>query len=1152
MAETIRVLHVDDEPDFADLAATFLEREDERIAVEAATGAAEGLDRLADAGTEGTGDGIDCVVSDYDMPDRNGIEFLERVRAEYGDLPFVLFTGKGSEAVASDAIEAGVTHYLQKGTDPDQYALLANKVVNAVERRRVERARRRHLDAIESAREGIGILDEDGRFVYVNEAYADLYGYDPEEMLGGDLGLVHPDGQVADVRGDLLSHVREVSHWHGETVGLRADGSTFTEDHVLATTDDGGFVSTVTDVSDRKELTRNLRAVRRRLELALEETDTGVWEWNPDTGEVVWDETLERVMGLDPGAFEGTFEAFARRVHPDDIDDVREQAERAVREGGEYRAAFRMFHADGDVRWVHARGRVVDDGGDERMVGVHQDVTSLRERERAIEQLHEATRDLLGTEDREAAAVIAADAARDILGYSLNVVRLVDGAGERLLPVAVTSTARAQMGQRPVYPVDDSPVGEAYRTGESVLYGDIRDLDDGYDRGDARSVLYLPIGDHGTISIASTEVAEFDPADVELVRLLAANAAAALDRIEREREARAAEERYRTLVENFPDGGVFLFDEDLTYTLAGGTEIEAVGLSPDDFEGATPHDLFPDDLADELADYYRRALAGEAHTFEQEYRGSHYRIQTLPVRDDASDVVAGMAVAQDVTERTERERDLRRYKHMVNAMQEAACIYDAEGRFEVVNDRLAWFYDTTRAALEGESSTLIPQIRADAEGDPYQELLDGERAELRGEIESEFPGSGRVILEYRLTPLLIDGEVEGVVGIARDVTQRKDYQTRIEGLHRATRELMAATTERKIAERTAEAAGTTLDFPLTVVRFLDDEGLVPVAISEDDVDLDDTRPVYGVGQPTAGLAFEKGETVVYDDVGVVDDDIDRAPGGSMYVPIGEYGVMSVTGTEPDAFDDADVDAAEILAANAEAALDRVARSQRLREQNERLEEFVGVVSHDLRNPLNVIEGRLALARRECDSEHLDSAVDALGRSQKLVGDLLALARGGERTGELERVALADAIERSRRHVRTDGATIAVDAAQVIRADPSRLQQLLENLLRNCVEHGSSDDRAEADAEADGPTGHDPHVTVDDLDGGFYVADDGPGIPESERGRVFDVDYSTSERGTGFGLRIVEEICDAHGWDVRVVESEDGGARFEITGVDVVE
>ena len=106
---SIRVLHVDDDADFAALAATLVERRADRFDVETAPGASEALDRLTAAD-------FDCVVSDYDMPERNGIEFLEAVRETHPEVPFILFTGKGSEEVASVAISAGVTDYLQKET----------------------------------------------------------------------------------------------------------------------------------------------------------------------------------------------------------------------------------------------------------------------------------------------------------------------------------------------------------------------------------------------------------------------------------------------------------------------------------------------------------------------------------------------------------------------------------------------------------------------------------------------------------------------------------------------------------------------------------------------------------------------------------------------------------------------------------------------------------------------------------------------------------------------------------------------------------------------------------------------------------------------------------------------------------------------------
>lgn len=132
MRGAIRVLHVDDEPAFAEMVVEFLEREDDGLTVETATSAAEGIAQLAE-------NEVDCVVSDYDMPDTNGIEFLETVREAYPNLPFILFTGDGSEEVASDAISAGATDYFRKKSDTSQYELLATRVRNSVEHRRQER-----------------------------------------------------------------------------------------------------------------------------------------------------------------------------------------------------------------------------------------------------------------------------------------------------------------------------------------------------------------------------------------------------------------------------------------------------------------------------------------------------------------------------------------------------------------------------------------------------------------------------------------------------------------------------------------------------------------------------------------------------------------------------------------------------------------------------------------------------------------------------------------------------------------------------------------------------------------------------------------------------------------------------------------------------
>ena len=245
----------------------------------------------------------------------------------------------------------------------------------------------------------------------------------------------------------------------------------------------------------------------------------------------------------------------------------------------------------------------------------------------------------------------------------------------------------------------------------------------------------------------------------------------------------------------------------------------------------------------------------------------------------------------------------------------------------------------------------------------------------------------------------------------------------------------------------------------------------------------------------------------------------------------------------------------------------VAERKALERQKERLEEFTSIVSHDLRNPLNIAQSRTRLAREDCDTEHLDHVSRAHDRMASLIDDLLTLARSGEDVGELEAVDLAALAERCWANVPTADATLAVETAQSIRADRSRLRQLLQNLFSNSIEHGSTGPRSQApeDSVEHGSTGNqtpsddatehggaDVTVTVGALDDGFYVEDDGPGIPAAERDTVFEAGYSTAEDGTGFGLRIVERVADAHGWTVDVTESEAGGARFEIRGVEFVD
>jgi PAS domain S-box-containing protein len=583
--ETIRVLHVDDEPDLAELVATFLGRVDERLLVETETSAKGALDRLSDADEH-----FDCIVSDYDMPGMNGQELLEAVRETRPDLPFILFTGKGSEGIASKAISAGVTDYLRKGSGTDQYQLLANQIANAVTRSRTQ-------DRLEQTQNQTDVLLEDspvmitvsvdGTCRFINQAGVELLDADSRDTIIGQeyLDYVHPADDQED-----------------ESVLL-----------------------------PKREGTKGVANLERQLTTV-----------------------------------------------------------------------------DGQTKYVEVTARPIVFGGDDAVLAIVKDITERKKREESL----------------------------------------------------------------------------------------------------------------------------------------------------RERE-----HQYRSLAENFPQGMVFLFDEDFRYTVAKGQGLSNVGLDSYNLEGETISEALPETLYELFEPRYRQALAGEEDVFELEYEDRVFRVHTLPVRDREGEVFAGMQIAQDITE------------------------------------------------------------------------------------------------------------------------ERRETNT-------------------------------------------------------------------------------------------------------------------------------------------------------LRDQNDRLAEFTSVISHDLRNPLSVARGNLALVQETGDTETLETVDASLERMDVLIDDVLSLAQSGLTIDTVEEVSLRQVSEEAWKQVSSNGTEITIEQDLRFEADASRLRELLGNLFRNTIEHSESERR----------------IHIGKLENGFYIEDDGIGIPEQDREDVFEAGHSTADDGTGFGLAIVKQIADAHEWDIRITESSNGGTRFNITGV----
>lgn len=944
-SQPISVLHVDDEGTFLEMAADRLERKDDRFVVTTATSATDGLEHLADGQ-------VDCVLSDYDMPGMDGLAFLKAVRDRHPALPFILLTGRGSEEVASKAISAGVTDYLQKGGGEDQYSLLANRIRNAVAGDRAQQERPRHLKAIETAQEGISILDPEGQFIYVNESFATLYGYEPAELLGADWELLYPSADVAEIREEAIPEARQHGFWRGESVGIRADGDTFIGDHTLSTTEEGGFVCTVRDITDQTERRRELREERWFIDQALDVLRDVFCVIDPNGVPVRWNQRLEAVTGF---AAEELSEMDATEFfHPGARDRVAAAIEEALHEGqASVEADIRT--ADGErIPYELIGGRLTDsDGNVIGMAGVGRDISDRRDREVTLEQT-----------SRQLEAV--------------------------------------------------------------------------------------------------------------------------LDTVE---------------------AAIFIKDRDGRYQLMNQECRELLGVGRDEtVVGMTDADLLPADVAERFREDDKRVMAAEK-TIEIEEEvptpaGAAQINRTLksPFYDADGELVGVCAVSTDVTAHKERHRTLEQYRRLVDALPDPACILDRAGRYELVNEALADLYDTDPAALVGQRSDLLEAI-GDDHDDLLETLVAGERDQLRGTFEYAPGGTdATVVLEYHFSRLLIEGEFGGVVGIARDVTGRIEREQEIAFFAELVEQTGAG-----IAAYGADGRYEYVNEAYAELLGTDPESLEGTPIWR-------VNPAFDVARfEDYWNSFEIGETRLRETTHSLRGT--EVPVQTVTTRLEIRGAVYHLGTITD-------------------ISERKAYERELERQNERLEAFARIVSHDLQTPLTVAQGRLRIARKTYESENLDIVAESIDRMQTLLEDLLTLAREGERIGQTEPVRLGELVGDTWVNVDTGDAELVIESDQTILANPSPLQQLFENLFRNAIEH----------------VGPSVTVTVGDLPNGFYLQDDGPGIPTDERADVLELGYSTDEDGTGFGLSIVEQIAAGHGWSVDVTAAPDGGARFEFTGV----
>ncbi|CCQ33024.1 PAS/PAC sensor signal transduction histidine kinase [Halorhabdus tiamatea SARL4B] len=536
--------------------------------------------------------------------------------------------------------------------------------------------------------------------------------------------------------------------------------------------------------------------------------------------------------------------------------------------------------------------------------------------------------------------------------------------------------------------------------------------------------------------------------------------------------------------------------------LLGVDWFETVVPAASDVDLATVLEAVREDDAFDIHENVARTEDGEIRCIKWHVAG---------LRDDAGEVTHLLVSGSDVTEQAETERRLRRYEQTVESSTNLLAAVDQSYAYVLANRAYREFYGLDQGGLPGQTiqdalgsdqfKTIKPHI---------DRALAGELIEY-GTTRSRADGTEREF-DVRYFPLEdADGTIQGAVAALRDVTERTERER-----------------ERQETRDTFQGLFHGINDAVFVHDF-DGRFLAVNESARERLGYDEGE-LLGMTPWDIDAAEETGD--ISEAIETIRDEGELTFEAVHVTKSGERIPVEITSSLVTYFGE------EAVLSVARDITDRKERERQLEREVDRLAEFAGVISHDLRNPLNVAQSRLTLAAEECDAdhEHLAPIDRALGRMAAIIEDTLTLARQGETVGETEPVHVADVVGQCWDAVATGEATLEIVDEFTVRADRDRLQHVFENLFRNAVEHA----------------GNEATIRIGRLASGFYLEDDGPGIDPDDRERVFEPGFTTQERGTGFGLTIVRQIAEAHGWSVTVTDAETGGARFSFSGVEIVE
>ncbi|AGN02432.1 PAS domain S-box [Salinarchaeum sp. Harcht-Bsk1] len=768
--EPISILHVDDNVDFGEMAATFIERNHDRFDVEVAASATEGLERLAEAD-------VDCIVSDYEMPGMNGLEFLEAVREEHPGLPFILFTGKGSEDVASEAISAGVTDYLQKKSGSDQFTVLANRIENAVTQaraeHRLEESQRRFRTLLSNV-PGMAYRCRNERgwpMRFVSDGCAELTGYERSDLVDGEVSygrdVVHPDDRDR-VWESVQDAVAAREPFRVEYRIRTADGAEkWVWEQGQGVFEDGEPVAVegfITDVTDRKESQERLEYQSSLLEAQMETTIDGLLIVDEDRTVVSYNDRFaemweipEELVGAES---EGALLDWAVENKVAEPEAFRDHVEKLY-EGTEETSRDEVRLTDGRVFDRYSAPVIGDDGTNYGRLWVFRDITERKEHEQELER-----KEFLFGRVQEIAdvGVWELDPETDDLTWS-DGIRHIHGVPDDYEPNLEDAID--------FYHPDDR---------DDIASAVTRAIEDG-EEYDLELRIVRPDGTVRDIR-ARGEVSTDEHGETDLVRGVFQDIT---EQKERERKLQIYEYACRSALSGI---AIANFDGELRSVNPAFCEMwgyeekaDVVGRSVTDFWDECNAATSVVDAVKETGSWEGelKAVRDDGTTFDA-YSSASY------VTNDEGESIALMSSFVDVTDRKRRERELEeereKYATLVEQSHDGVLIIQ-NAEFVFVNSRLAAITGYKEAELRGMTfaDIIAPEERRRIQ-ERYERRLDGDADSppSRYTLTFETKEGRERVAEVSAARIQYEGAPADLASV-RDVTDREQYEDRLERLN---------------------------------------------------------------------------------------------------------------------------------------------------------------------------------------------------------------------------------------------------------------------------------------------------------------------------------------------------------------------------------